>query len=166
MKFNNGYYPSLKRTPRIRTILVIGPPGSGKSTYVSTHSKSGDVIIDLDEIYCELTGKPPYSAHGQATIERAIQLRNQRIEELENKVMPGKTLWVILSAGNTIDRITWKRLLNPYRTLVMRCSKEKCIERVKQRHSEIEVEQIQAVEKWFLNFQPMTTDTFIDSGSQ
>jgi len=33
-----------------RIILVVGPPGAGKTTHVKTHARPGDLIIDYDEI--------------------------------------------------------------------------------------------------------------------
>lgn len=40
--------------------VVIGPPCSGKSTYVDTHAKSGDVRIDFDRIAVALGSETPH----------------------------------------------------------------------------------------------------------
>lgn len=157
-----SYYPILKRPPRARVNLVVGAPGSGKSTFVESQKRACDVVIDLDEIISELTGKPLHSSCDHSLVEKAIQVRNQRIEDCAESILSGRSIWIILTAGITKDRSTWKMMLNPYRTYVMRCSKDECIRRVKERHSDSEDGVIQAIEKWFSNFEPMTTDTFID----
>ena len=36
--------------------VVLGPPGSGKTTYVLEHKHRGDLILDLDAIYSALSG--------------------------------------------------------------------------------------------------------------
>ena len=35
--------------------IVTGPPCGGKSTYVSEHARSGDIIVDMDRIALALT---------------------------------------------------------------------------------------------------------------
>jgi len=162
----HSYYPSLKRPPRIRVIMVVGAPGSGKSYYVAQNAKPGDIVLDLDEIQSEISGKPLHSYYSHEIMEKAIQVRNQRIEDLENVVLPGKTLWFIVSAGNTIDRMRWKQILQPVKTYVMNCPLNICIQRIRERRSESETDQILAAEKWFKNFEPLTTDFYIDTGGK
>jgi len=45
---------------RIR--YVIGPPGSGKSTYVRTHRSAGDLVLDFDAIAVAV-GSPSRDHH-------------------------------------------------------------------------------------------------------
>jgi hypothetical protein len=40
--------------------IVHGPPGAGKSSYIMNHKRDDEVTIDIDEIYCALTGLPKY----------------------------------------------------------------------------------------------------------
>jgi predicted kinase len=37
-------------------IVVCGPPGSGKSTFVKERMKRGDLLVDMDELYRALSG--------------------------------------------------------------------------------------------------------------
>lgn len=48
-----------KAGPTVPVIVVIGPPGGGKSTWVREHADVGDVVIDLDAIATALTITPP-----------------------------------------------------------------------------------------------------------
>ena len=34
----------------MKTIVVCGPPASGKTTYVKQHMIPGDIVVDLDAI--------------------------------------------------------------------------------------------------------------------
>jgi predicted kinase len=163
MSFEFDYYPNLKRPPRIRTNLVVGPPGSGKSTFVEQNKKDGDIVIDLDEIKSELTGKPAHSFAPRNIVEESIKIRNKRIEELQEKVLTGKTLWIILTGGVNKDRFIWKMMLMPYRTYVMNCSSVECIRRIKARNSETEYEQIEAAKRWFKTFALMGNEIVVDT---
>lgn len=163
MSFDFDYYPHLKRPPRARVMLVVGPPASGKSTYVESRMKPGDIILDLDAIRSEITGKPLYSLHSRSVTEQAIKIRNKRIEEIQDKAMNGNYLWLILTGGNTNDRMVWKIILTPYRTIVMRCTPDECIRRIKERQSETEYEQIQAVKKWFAGFELLANEYVVDT---
>lgn len=70
-----------------RTIVVTGPPASGKSAYVEANASPADVVIDLDRIAAALTvapsdshDHPPYVRHvaigaRAEAIHRATRLR-------------------------------------------------------------------------------------------
>jgi hypothetical protein len=70
--------------------VVIGPPASGKTTYVAEHATGIDVVIDLDTIARALMPEPPTKTHAypehvrhvaigarKAAIERATRLRER-----------------------------------------------------------------------------------------
>ena len=50
------------RSSRPHQILVMGPPCSGKSTYVAEHKRPGDVVIDYDALAVAL-GSPDSHDH-------------------------------------------------------------------------------------------------------
>jgi hypothetical protein len=41
--------------------IVCGPPGSGKTTYVKERIQPGDLVYDLDDLWCALTWQPRYA---------------------------------------------------------------------------------------------------------
>jgi shikimate kinase len=148
----------------VKVIMVIGAPGSGKSTFVEKTREPGDLVIDLDGIQSELSGKPLYLNHGHEVLERAIQERNRRIEALQCEFQPGKTLWFVISGSITYDRMTWRRILSPSKTYVMQCTLTECIQRIQNRKSETDAEQIQAAERWFKNYEPFPDETIVYTG--
>lgn len=58
--------------------VVTGPPCSGKSTYVRTHARPGDVIIDFDTM-AQAFGSPTPHDHSQATRHVTIMARRAAI---------------------------------------------------------------------------------------
>jgi AAA domain-containing protein len=62
--------------------VVMGPPASGKTTYVTTRAKPGDIIIDLDRIAAALTAPGADShQHGDAVKRVAHRIRQGAIAE-------------------------------------------------------------------------------------
>lgn len=58
--------------------VVTGPPCSGKSTYVRTHSKPGDIVIDFDTM-AQAFGSPVPHDHTAATRHVTIHARKAAI---------------------------------------------------------------------------------------
>lgn len=94
--------PVLPR-PSCRVVLVCGPPGAGKSTYVAAHAADGDLVIDLDAIAKEYgfgRNRP------REQLEFLLSERNRRLARLADET-PGKTAWVILAAPSCRLRQWW-----------------------------------------------------------
>lgn len=94
--------PVLPR-PNCRVVLVCGPPGAGKSTYVQVHAADGDPIIDLDTIAKEY-GFGRNRSRDQ--LEFLLAERNRRLATLA-KMTPDQTAWVILTAPSSRLRQWW-----------------------------------------------------------
>ena len=91
------------RHPNCRVVLVCGPPGAGKSTYVAAHADDGDPVIDLDNIAKE------YGLGRDRPRDRLgflLKERNKRLDALA-ELEPHKTAWVILSAPSSRLRAWW-----------------------------------------------------------
>lgn len=58
--------------------VVTGPPCSGKTTYVRTHAKPGDIVIDFDLIAQALGSATPHD-HSSAVRHVTIQARRAAI---------------------------------------------------------------------------------------
>jgi 5-methylcytosine-specific restriction protein A len=95
-----SYKPwATKRTNR-RVTLVAGPPCAGKNTYVTQHAKSGEEVVDYDEIMARLSGRPLHH-HDEAYVEAVRAERDQRISRL---LASGEYGWIIASAPRSAQR--------------------------------------------------------------
>lgn len=81
-----------------RVVVVIGPPASGKSTYVREHADSNDIAIDFDELARALMPLKPESTHVYPDHVRdtAIAARAGAIQRATRRVY-GCTIWFIHS---------------------------------------------------------------------
>lgn len=129
------------------SVIVFGPPGSGKSTWVKKHIPNAKSVIDLDEIAAEITGKPLYHKTDEE-LGMAIRERNRRLI----KHADFKTPCVLLLTGTKKkDRTWWIRKLQPTRVEVMDTSAEECIRRIEadnRRPESVKKRQISEVKRW------------------
>ncbi|MCR5451944.1 MAG: ATP-binding protein [Lachnospiraceae bacterium] len=118
--------------------VICGAPCSGKTTYVTNHSKENDLIIDLDKIASAFGGSD-YHASGEP-FEVALKARNMAIKH----ALSGKgEYWLI-------DTLPTKEHLEQYQKanaeiVVLDTSINKCIERAKDRPKGTE----EVIKRWF-----------------
>jgi len=94
----------------IPVIVVCGPPGAGKSTYVHARANSCDLILDTDEIAARSTGKPIYQATPE-DIDAAIRYRNTILARLSRQrdAELYERCWLVASASTARARAFWRK---------------------------------------------------------
>lgn len=97
--------------PNCRVMLVCGPVGSGKSSYVATHKGPDDTVLDFDAIARELGyGRERASLVGSHVAE-VLEERNRRMRALV-RASDDHVAWVILLAPSPALRSWWCRQLH------------------------------------------------------
>lgn len=94
--------PELPR-PNCRVIMVCGPVGAGKSTYVREHARECDIVIDFDEIAAEWgygRDRPSY------VIGELLEERNNRLAALAGEPID-RVAYVVLTAPSQRLRAWW-----------------------------------------------------------
>ena len=79
------------------TVLVCGPPGSGKTTYVKERAKPGDLIVDFDAILSAISGQEWYRASADLK-PYACEARDAIIFHLKRMLKPDA--WIITSSSD------------------------------------------------------------------
>jgi len=75
-------------------MLVVGPPGAGKSTYVREQASPRDVVVDYDRI-AQALGSPV--THGHANHEAVMAARGAVLRRLRRGELDAPRAWIVSS---------------------------------------------------------------------
>lgn len=74
--------------------VVTGPPGSGKTTYVQSHAKPGDIVIDFD-LMAEAMGSPVGHGHSPAIVRVTLGAWRVAVDEAIYCHRIGACAWIV-----------------------------------------------------------------------
>jgi len=134
---------------RIPVTIVAGAPGSGKTTFVQTHKTWGDLVIDVDALFCALSGEPWYDKP-VGLLPFVIEARDAVIRRLaeESEV---RRAWIITGEADVEKLKQLKQDLGADRLLVMDTDQHECYRRIEndERRADKFKQQKELVDKWF-----------------
>lgn len=84
--------------------VVTGPPAAGKTTYVRSNAKAGDIIIDLDALAVALGS--PHSHNHPADIATVAQAA--RTAAIKAAVGTGSSTWLIHTAPDPVQLAAYR----------------------------------------------------------
>jgi len=80
---------------------ICGPPGSGKTAYVTERAQSGELIVDVDALFHALSGLPWYDKP-RPLLKYVLAARDGAMDELERFQNIGA--WIIADAPTRAER--------------------------------------------------------------
>ena len=84
------------QTTNTHITLIVGPPGAGKTTYVKTHAKPGDLIVDYDKIADALGGDMKLETHRNEELHQVtMAARNAILRQLRQGKAKVARAWII-----------------------------------------------------------------------
>lgn len=144
--------------PQFPVAVICGPAASGKTTYVKEHMSSNDVVIDVDHIASELSGRPVHQVDMAKWLQPTMLERNKRLMQL--KLSRADKGWLIVGGSRLRDRRKWAQLLGG-EIIVMETDEGTCIERIKQSSRIAKDSAIRSVAKWWADYVSDYSDTVI-----
>ena len=134
-----------------KNLIITGPPGSGKTTWVHENMKSGETVLDLDAIKCALLGNKDFHAQASEIVPMITVVRDsvfKAISENTNK----ERCYVITTETDLSTLRQWQVYLNA-ELKVMDTPKEICMERVKNDPTRPDKDVFYSlIDKWFENW--------------
>lgn len=108
-------------------MLVVGPPGSGKTTYVRAHAKRGDLIFDWDAVMAALSGCHWYDKPDNL-FDVVLSVRKHLLGLLSRPCNVGRA-WIVSAIATRAEAIKLMMGLD-YELVPMRVSAEECKRRL------------------------------------
>lgn len=127
--------------------LVTGPPGAGKNTYVSTHAKPEDYILDFDVL-----------RNAFPSFETADKVR----ESIEESLKDHKgDAWVIRCAADPTHRAEVAERCGASEVIVIETPADVAKQRIADRDPEKLQELSDAVDKWWSQYSMVQSDLIV-----
>lgn len=140
--------PAFLQRPGKPLVLVCGPPGAGKSTYVAEHAQVRDLVIDLDAMAVEVHQAALHTLTGDQ-LNQLIRLRNTRLDHFCKGLTHHPRCWLIATAGQYKQRKFWADL--GAELIVIHPGIDECLVRIEARSTgdaQTKAKLAQAVRRW------------------
>ena len=137
-----------------RMTRVCGPPGSGKTTYVSERLKRGDLVVDLDDIWAAFTGQPK-GDHPDGLLPYVCEARDAVLRKWGQSRLTD--IWFIHSAASRQKRRAVRRMFGAD-VVVLETTPNECVRRATEQGRHDPVKTFKWATDWWQEYQKTPKD--------
>lgn len=112
---------------RVPVMVVCGPPGAGKNTYITANAAPTDMVIDFDD-YLASVGGAKWDKDPER-VQAAFRMRNGALRSLNTKRRG--TAWLPITAPSLAERNEWKRRLGRAKIIMLAVDADTCKARIR-----------------------------------
>lgn len=146
--------------------MICGAPGSGKTTYVREHMRSGDLVIDQDAIFHALSGRPWYD-NPQSLFPLVLACRDWLIG-MAGQARIGRAdwygAWLVCGAARLAERHKLASRFKADKVIVLEVSTPVCIQHISKDPRRDAHQWVELVQKWWRLYEPDENDVKIKDG--
>lgn len=149
----HGRFTGQNTRPEQKVYLITGAPCSGKTTFARERMQAGDVIIDIDDIWQQVSGQPRYTK--PSTLKPVVfATRKAQEEQIQMRAGTWRNAFVIHSLPLSMDRRREAERLNA-EIITIDTPKEECLERLRNNPQGRNVSEYEKyINNYFMMFSP------------
>lgn len=137
--------------PEQKVYLITGAPCSGKTTFARDRMQAGDLLLDIDDIWQQLSGRPRYEKPPQIK-PLVFATRDAQEEQVRMRAGTWRNAFIIKSLPLSMDRTRAAERLGA-EVITLETSKEECLARLRNNPQGRNVEEYEKhINNYFLMF--------------
>lgn len=115
--------------PEQKVYLITGAPCSGKTTFARERMEAGDVLIDIDDIWQQISGQPRYTKPNSLK-PLVFATRDEQEDKVRMRAGTWRNAFIIKSLPLSMDRKREAEKLGA-EVITIEATKEECLERLR-----------------------------------
>lgn len=124
----HGRFSGQNTQPEQKVYLITGAPCSGKTTFARERMQAGDLILDIDDIWQQISGQPRYTK--PSSLKPVVfKTRDAQEEQVRMRAGTWRNAFIIKSLPLPMDRAREAEKLGA-EVITLDTSKEECLERL------------------------------------
>lgn len=112
-----------------KVYVITGSPCSGKTTFVRERMSAGDVILDIDDIWQQVSGQARY-VKPNSLKPIVFSVFNTIEEQIKMRAGTWYQAFIVKSLPLKMDRERYAQQVNADEVIIMDTSKEECLDRL------------------------------------
>lgn len=137
-----------------KVYYIYGSPCSGKSTFVRENMQRGDLVLDIDQLWCAISGQPEYDKPNELKTP-VFMARDAVLDAVKTRAGRWQQAFVIEGGALLGDRMRRIDALGA-EAIHIDTPREECIRRLANDESRRHVQEqwVEHINKWWDSYQP------------